>query len=61
VRHPRPAAGPIRVVPGKGADLYLGSGESGSYCSLLVLPRIPVTEAVEHGDRASETTVGAAV
>jgi hypothetical protein len=29
--------------------------------SLLVLPRIPVSDTVEHGERASEATVGAAV
>jgi len=50
--------GPVkRLVLGSTSD-YL---QRHARCSLLVLPRVPVSDTAEHGERASETTVGAAV
>jgi nucleotide-binding universal stress UspA family protein len=50
--------GPVkRLVLGSTSD-YL---QRHARCSLLVLPRIPVSEEVEHGEPAGEATVGAAV
>jgi nucleotide-binding universal stress UspA family protein len=50
--------GPVkRLVLGSTSD-YL---ERHARCPLLVLPRIPVSDAIKDGERASEATVGAGV
>jgi nucleotide-binding universal stress UspA family protein len=50
--------GPVkRLVLGSASDYLQRHGR----CSLLVLPRIPVSDALEHGERVSEATASAVV